>query len=88
MQAGTVAAIKVGMGPEPWAKKGVKIASAAMGAAVVDHIVKPKTKVGIKYSATRHLAELAIGNLVAGPMVSSMTGGGKSSGGGGGGRRR
>lgn len=69
MQAGTVAAIKVGADSSPWAAKGTKVASAALGAAVVDHVLKPKAKGGIKYAAMRHLTELAVANLVVGPAV-------------------
>ncbi|PSS02217.1 hypothetical protein BD289DRAFT_478887 [Coniella lustricola] len=69
MQAGTVAAIKVGADSSPWTAKGTKVASAALGAAVVDHVLKPKTKGGIKYAAMRHLTELAVANLVVGPAV-------------------
>lgn len=82
MQAGAVAAIKVGTDSMPWPVKGTKIASAALGAAVVDHVLKPKKKGGIKYTAMRHMAEVAMGNLVVGPAL------GKVGGGGGGGRRR
>lgn len=80
MQAGTVAAIKVGTDSIPWPVKGTKIASAALGAAVVDHVLKPKKKGGIKYAAMRHLAEVAVGNLVVGPAMKGA--GGHSRGGG------
>lgn len=90
LQAGTVAAIKVGGDSAPWPVKGTKIASAALGAAVVDHVLRPKKKGGIKYAAMRHLAEVAVGNMVVGPALgkasSSGGGGGRSGGGGGGGR--
>lgn len=76
MQAGTVAAIKVGTDEIPWPVKGTKIASAALGAAVVDHVLKPKKKGGIKYAAMRHLAEVAVGNLVVGPAIGRAGGGG------------
>lgn len=75
MQAGTVAAIKVGTDSVPWPVKGTKIASAALGAAVVDHVLKPKKKGGVKYAAMRHLAELAVGNLVVGPVIRKKGGG-------------
>lgn len=75
MQAGTVAAIKVGSDSVPWPVKGTKIASAALGAAVVDHVLKPKKKGGIKYAAMRHLAEVAVGNLVVGPAMGRAGGG-------------
>lgn len=83
LQAGTVAAIKVGSDSVPWPVKGTKIASAALGAAVVDHVLKPKKKGGIKYAAMRHMAEVAMGNMVVGPALgkASSGGGGRSSGG-------
>lgn len=87
LQAGTVAAIKVGTDSVPWPVKGTKIASAALGAAVVDHVLRPKKKGGIKYAAMRHLAEVAMGNMVVGPALgraSSSSGGGGGSGGSGG----
>lgn len=77
MQAGTVAAIKVGSDSVPWPVKGTKIASAALGAAVVDHVLKPKKKGGIKYTAMRHLAEVAVGNLVVGPALGRAGGSGQ-----------
>lgn len=91
LQAGTVAAIKVGTDKVPWPVKATKIGSAALGAAVVDHVFRPQKKGGVKYAAMRHLAEVAVGNLVVGPTVrkaGSGGGGGGSGGGGGGGRRR
>lgn len=84
LQAGTVAAVKVGTDSIPWHIKGTKIASAALGAAVVDHVLKPKKRGGVKYAAMRHLTEVAVGNLVVGPAMgraSSKTGGGGRSGG-------
>lgn len=81
MQAGTVAAIKVGSDSVPWSVKGTKIASAALGAAVVDHVLKPKKKGGVKYAAMRHLAEVAVGNLVVGPALGKAGGGGRNGGG-------
>lgn len=85
LQAGTVAAIKVGTDSIPWPVKATKIGSAALGAAVVDHVFKPKKKGGIKYTAMRHLAEVAVGSLVVGPAMgkadhkvqSRRSGGGK-----------
>lgn len=85
LQAGTVAAIKVGTDSIPWPVKATKIGSAALGAAVVDHVFRPKKKGGIKYTAMRHLAEVAVGNFVVGPAMnktnervsSSRRGGGK-----------
>lgn len=90
LQAGTVAAIKVGTDSVPWPVKGTKIASAALGAAVVDHVFRPKKRGGVKYAAMRHLAELAVGNLVVGPAMGragnrGSGGSGRSGGGGGGG---
>ncbi|KAJ4419012.1 hypothetical protein N0V82_005237 [Gnomoniopsis sp. IMI 355080] len=82
LQAGTVAAIKVGTDDIPWAVKATKIGSAALGAAVVDHVFKPQKKGGVKYAAMRHLAEVAVGNLVVGPTMR------KAGSKGGGGRRR
>lgn len=87
LQAGTVAAIKVGTDSVPWPVKGTKIASAALGAAVVDHVLRPKKRGGVKYAAMRHLAELAVGNLVVGPAMGRAGNRGSGGGGGGGGRR-
>lgn len=81
LQAGTVAAIKVGSDSVPWPVKGTKIASAALGAAVVDHVLKPKKRGGVKYAAIRHMAEVAVGNVVVGPALGSLSGGGGSGGG-------
>lgn len=80
LQAGTVAAIKVGTDKMPLSAKATKIGSAALGAAVVDHVLRPQKKGGVKYAAMRHLAEVAMGNLVVGPTM-------KRAGGGGGGKR-
>ncbi|CAN8102564.1 unnamed protein product [Discula destructiva] len=81
LQAGTVAAIKVGTDSIPWPVKATKIGSAALGAAVVDHVFRPQKKGGVKYAAMRHLAEVAVGNLVVGPALgkasSRRKGGGK-----------
>lgn len=83
VKAGTVAALKVGSDPIPWPVKGTKIASAALGAAVVDHVLKPKKKGGVKYAAMRHLAEVAVGSLVVGPALGkASTAGGRGRGGG------
>lgn len=69
MQAGVVAAMKVGTDAMPLSAKVTKIGSAALGAAVVDHVFRPKKKGGIKYTALRHLTEVAVGNLVVGPAM-------------------
>lgn len=69
LQAGSVAAVKVGAEPIPWTKKGTKIASAALGAAVVDHVLQPKKKGGVRYAAMRHLTEMAVGGMVVGPAL-------------------
>lgn len=89
LQAGTVAAIKVGNDAVPWPVKGTKIASAALGAAVVDHVLRPKKRGGIKYAAMRHMAEVAVGNVVVGPALGSLSssGGGRNAGRSGGGKR-
>lgn len=50
LQAGTVAAIKVGTDSIPWPVKATKIGSAALGAAVVDHVFRPTKKGGVKVS--------------------------------------
>lgn len=78
LQAGTVAAIKVGTDSIPWPVKATKIGSAALGAAVVDHVFRPKKKGGIKYTAMRHLAEAAVGNFVVGPAMGKADQGVKS----------
>ncbi|ROW08045.1 hypothetical protein VPNG_06106 [Cytospora leucostoma] len=72
LQAGTVAAVKVGTDPIPWTKKGTKIASAALGAAVVDHVLQPKKKGGVRYAAMRHLTEMAVGGMVVGPALGKV----------------
>lgn len=54
--------------------KGTKIASAALGAAVVDHVLRPKKKGGIKYAALRHLAEAAVAKVVVGPTAGKVAG--------------
>jgi hypothetical protein len=60
----------------PWRTKGTKIASAALGAAVVDHVLKPEKRGGVKYAAMRHLAEVAVGNIVV-PALGKVGAGGK-----------
>ncbi|KAG6366897.1 hypothetical protein INS49_001078 [Diaporthe citri] len=75
-QAGGVALMKVGTEQMPWRTKGTKIASAALGAAVVDHVLKPDKRGGVKYAAMRHLAEVAVGNMVVSPALGKMGGGG------------
>ncbi|KAJ0114006.1 hypothetical protein J7T55_010250 [Diaporthe amygdali] len=75
-QAGGVALMKVGTEQMPWQIKGTKVASAALGAAVVDHVLKPKKRGGVKYAAMRHLAEVAVGNMVVSPALGKMSGGG------------
>lgn len=75
-QAGGVALMKVGTEQMPWTTKGTKIASAALGAAVVDHVLKPKKRGGVKYAAMRHLAEVAVGNIVVSPALGKMSSGG------------
>lgn len=77
VQAGGVALMKVGTEQMPWQTKGTKIASAALGAAVVDHVLKPNKRGGVKYAAMRHLAEVAVGNIVVGPALGKVGGGGK-----------
>lgn len=72
LQAGTVAACKVGSEPIPWTAKGTKIASAALGAAMVDHVLQPKKRKGVKYSALRYLTEFAVGNMVVGPALGKV----------------
>lgn len=77
VQAGGVALMKVGTEQMPWRTKGTKIASAALGAAVVDHVLKPDKRGGVKYAAMRHLAEVAVGNMVVSPALGKVGGGGK-----------
>ena len=72
LQAGTVAAVKVGADPIPWTVKGTKIASAALGAAVVDHVLQPKKKKGVKYAAMKHLTEVAVGSMLVGPALGKV----------------
>lgn len=67
-----MAACKVGSEPIPWTAKGTKIASAALGAAMVDHVLQPKKRKGVKYSALRYLTEFAVGNMVVGPALGKV----------------
>lgn len=76
-QAGGVTLMKVGAEQMPWRTKGTKVASAALGAAVVDHVLKPDKRGGVKYAAMRHLAEVAVGNMVVSPALGKMGSGGK-----------
>lgn len=76
LQAGGVALMKVGTEQMPWRTKGTKIASAALGAAVVDHVLKPNKRGGVKYAAMRHLAEVAVGNMVVSPALGKVGGSG------------
>ncbi|KAJ9154791.1 hypothetical protein NKR23_g2539 [Pleurostoma richardsiae] len=85
LEAGAVTALKVRNDPGGWGVKGSKIATAALGAAVVDTLVSkkmPQTKGGMRHAAMRQVAEGVIGNLVIAPI----TNGGDRRGGGG--RRR
>ncbi|KAG8167068.1 hypothetical protein KVR01_002757 [Diaporthe batatas] len=77
VQAGGVALMKVGTEQMPWRTKGTKIASAALGAAVVDHVLKPEKRGGVKYAAMRHCAEVLVGNMVVSPTLNKVGGGGK-----------
>lgn len=70
VQAGAVAAMKVRGDPGPWVgPKGASVASAALGAAVVDTLVEhqvPDVKGGMRHAMVRVAAQSALGNLVPG----------------------
>lgn len=80
MRAGAMAALKVGREPGPWIGiKGGKVASAALGAAVVDGFMAQRDTPGVRsggmrHATMRHLTELAISNMVAKPAMKNISG--------------
>lgn len=68
MQAGAVAAMKVRGDPGPWiGPKGASVATAALGAAMVDTLVEhriPAAKGGMRHAVAKGVAQSALGNLV------------------------
>lgn len=44
-----------------------------LGAAVVDHVLKPDKRGGVKYGLIRHLSEVALGGMAsANPQLSNI----------------
>lgn len=78
MEAGAMAALRLRNDPGDWlGSKGTRVATAALGAAVVDTFVKhkhPQKKGGLRHVAARHLAQAAIGNLLVRPVAGSSAG--------------
>ncbi|TPX15047.1 uncharacterized protein E0L32_004877 [Thyridium curvatum] len=76
IQAGAIAALKVQNEPGSWiGPKGGRVATAALGAAVVDTYLghkHPKTKGGVRHAAIRQVAEAAIGNMMVKPGASKV----------------
>lgn len=73
LEAGAMAALKMHDEPGPWIGiKGTKVLSTALGAAAVDTFVshrKPNMKGGMRHSAVKQAAQVALVNLVAKPAV-------------------
>jgi hypothetical protein len=73
LQAGAAAAYKMRNDPGPWGEKGTKVATAAIGAALVDTFMTkryPKKVGGVRHKAMRQAAEVALGRGVVNPAVS------------------
>jgi hypothetical protein len=72
-EAGAVAALKLRNDPSPWiGPKGAKIATAAIGAAIVDTFMEqkhPKRKGGMRHTMMRQATQMAIGSLVMKPAM-------------------
>lgn len=68
MQAGAMAAMKVHGDPGPWiGSKGASVATAALGAAVIDSLVEhriPAAKGGMRHAVAKGVAQSALGSLV------------------------
>ncbi|EFQ29440.1 hypothetical protein CGRA01v4_14658 [Colletotrichum graminicola] len=91
-RVGSQAAMQVRSEPGPWiGEKGTRVATAALGAALVDTFVGHKAtgmKGGMRHQALRQACEMGIRNFVVQPTVNTATrrstsggGGGRSSGG-------
>jgi hypothetical protein len=68
MEAGAVAALKLRNDPSPWlGAKGTKVATAAIGAALVDTVIQekyPQRKGGLRHTMAKQATQMAIGNFV------------------------
>jgi hypothetical protein len=73
LKAGAAAAFKARNDPSPWlGEKGGKVATAALGAALVDTFLSqrhPKKVGGVRHHAMRHVAEAALGRAVVNPAL-------------------
>ena len=75
MKAGAIAALRVSGQKGSLYEKVPRVATAALGAAVVDSLLTarhPGAKGGTRHAVIRQVAELAIGNLVAKPAAKGM----------------
>jgi len=68
LQAGAMAAVKLQDDPSPWiGKKGTKVLTTALGAAMVDTFIeqrKPEMKGGMRHGLAKQVATFALGSLV------------------------
>jgi hypothetical protein len=75
MKAATIAALKMSTQKGSIYEKVPRVATAALGAAVVDSFLTarhPDAKGGTRHAVIRQVAELAIGNLVAKPAAKGV----------------
>lgn len=79
LQAGAMAAAKLSDDPSPWmGKKGTKVLTTALGAAMVDTFIeqrKPEMKGGMRHGLAKQVATFALGNLVTKPAAKHGLGG-------------
>lgn len=82
LEAGAVAAVKLRNDPSPWiGMKGTKVATTAIGAALVDTLVDkryPKVKGGMRHAVAKQATQVALANLVAKPAAKGTKLGRKS----------
>lgn len=79
MEAGAMAALKLTDDPGPWVgKKGTKVLTTALGAAMVDGLIeqrKPDMKGGMRHGIAKQVATFALGSLVTKPAAKHGLGG-------------
>ncbi|KAL1911330.1 hypothetical protein Sste5344_002710, partial [Sporothrix stenoceras] len=77
LRAGTMAALSSHGAPGSWlGNKGTRVATAALGAALVDTYMghrHPNSMNGIRHTAMRQAAEYAISSIVAEPIMERAT---------------
>jgi hypothetical protein len=74
-EAGAMMALRIRHEPGPWTgSKGVKVASAMLGAAVIDTYMDrkhPRKKGGMRHMAVRNLAQAALSTVIVAPLVTT-----------------